>query len=553
MRLTHVVQQRGTVQLQENEPSAQSSGVESSTSGETFDKEEGKRLFNQAKEFYENGQYRQAIIHFERLRQMPGISEEIKRPLLYNIGVSNIRLRRFATAIFYLEQYISIPGADVELARAHLQEAKSGLGISPGETTTDVESTSETAPSTSEETFDKEEARELFTRAQAFYQVGQYRQAIIHFERCRQISGMPASAKRDMLYNIGVSNLRLRRFATAIFYFEQYLSMPGADEESAREHLQEAQRGAGISTGERTTTSFAQEPASTSSTGDLTGQRASVTPLGSLSGEEEVEEQESLRLVARDGGWLVFNRYAFRSEVVEYLWGGSIRPTQEELYSRSSLEPAEDGIQLDIGDTHWSLAQNAFIARPDLYRRLRPEVQAQMEGLDNEAADRPLAPPAWVPQDVWSNFLVVGEGAHRYPTASPLGTDIILVKHSNGSLGGYAERPTDRAQLFERLGVTPPGFWEAISGENPQQSMVRWLADENRHYNAFMWEQVSSGTTVREAHERYLRDAQSRAVVSALEAIKDLAGGPVGGSVIEVIFAWLTHPWNPTLDLLTPN
>jgi Tfp pilus assembly protein PilF len=66
-------------------------------------------------------------------------------------------------------------------------------------------------------------------RTADLYQRGQYRQAILLFEQLRHAPGVPDSAKLAMLFDIGMCNLKLNRYATAIIYFEQYLAMPGAD------------------------------------------------------------------------------------------------------------------------------------------------------------------------------------------------------------------------------------------------------------------------------------------------------------------------------------
>jgi hypothetical protein len=53
------------------------------------------------------------------------------------------------------------------------------------------------------------------------------------------------------LFNIGAANLRLRRFATAVIYFETYVESPDIadrDRTGAQRLLNTAKRGAGIAT-----------------------------------------------------------------------------------------------------------------------------------------------------------------------------------------------------------------------------------------------------------------------------------------------------------------
>lgn len=228
-------------------------------------------------------------------------------------------------------------------------------------------------------------------------------------------------------------------------------------------------------------------------------------------GEHEQGRQEPLRLVARDGVWLVFNRPAFRPEVVQYIWGGTFNPTQNELHP----SPAYWAGDLVIGDTHWALAQTDFAARPGLYRQIRPNVRQQIESLQDRAETRPPHRPEWIPQDIWRQFLQAEDGVHRYSGRSPLGTDIILIKRNNSPFGGYAEGPTDEAVLFRQMGETPPSLIRRLLGaERPSQARIRWLAEVNQGYNQFMWRQVQSGVGPRQARQNY-RDAVYQAYLRA--------------------------------------
>jgi tetratricopeptide (TPR) repeat protein len=77
-----------------------------------------------------------------------------------------------------------------------------------------------------------EQARQLFERARRFYNARAYRKAIILFEQARHTPGVPRL--EALLYNIGMANLRLRRFATAIIYFENYLASSAISQEDRR-------------------------------------------------------------------------------------------------------------------------------------------------------------------------------------------------------------------------------------------------------------------------------------------------------------------------------
>jgi outer membrane protein assembly factor BamD (BamD/ComL family) len=155
----------------------------------------------------------------------------VRRDCLYNIGQANLRLRRFATAILYFEEYLTMPGADRQGGEAGLAQAQQGAGVPGAEIPT------------AEAPLSMEQTREMFDEAVELYGNRQYRRAIIRFERVRQQPDIGEDVRRDCLYNIGQANLRLRRFATAIPYFEEYLTMPGADREGGEAGLAQAQQG----------------------------------------------------------------------------------------------------------------------------------------------------------------------------------------------------------------------------------------------------------------------------------------------------------------------
>lgn len=194
----------------------------------------GRTLWEQGRDFFHGRQYARAIIRFERLRQlgMPGVGAKIADELVWNIAVCNNKLRRYNTAIVYLEEYRDMSGVSAEhraSAEALLVKVKRLAGIPLEEGPAPVE-----------------RQKEMFLKAEDLYVRGQFRQAIVRFERVRQLPGISADVARDCLWNIGVCNLRLRRFATAIIYFEKYKRMSGADLAGANAHLREAKIGAGI-------------------------------------------------------------------------------------------------------------------------------------------------------------------------------------------------------------------------------------------------------------------------------------------------------------------
>jgi outer membrane protein OmpA-like peptidoglycan-associated protein len=198
--------------------------------------DEGRGLFDIARQQFDAGQYSQALVTFERVREVGGAPERVRRDCTYNIGLCNLRLRRFATATLYFEQYLAMSGADTALGQSHLDEARAGAGTS---------ATDDPAAQLTED-----QARDLFRRTTALFDAGDYRQAIVGYERLRQFSDtLGDEVRRDSLHNIGVCNLRLGRFSTAVLYFELYMAMAGADVARAQERLAEAYEGMGTAPG----------------------------------------------------------------------------------------------------------------------------------------------------------------------------------------------------------------------------------------------------------------------------------------------------------------
>lgn len=232
-RLTDLLMPTHSAMRVQLDPNDEESEAEPSVATE----EEALRTFNRGNSMYGAGQYRQAIILWERVRQSTVIDAEKKRDMLFNIGLANMQLERYATATIYFEQYREEPGADVERAEEKLETAqiRSGAAVPAEGEGTEPEARIET----------EEEARKWFRRGRRWFDAGGYRKAIILWERVRQSPAIGPEIERDLLFDIGQANIELGRYATATIYFEQYLSMPGADVERGRMWLREARQAAG--------------------------------------------------------------------------------------------------------------------------------------------------------------------------------------------------------------------------------------------------------------------------------------------------------------------
>jgi len=224
----------GRIQRQ-NHPDQQTDSA-SSADGVTI----AKRHFDRGLASFEAHQYEKAIIHFERARQAPGLSAEIYGSVVYNIVACNLKLKRYTTAIVYLEQYLTMPGADVPLAERYLRAARR-LAARDAERILTREGANIPPASDNPET-ERQRAQALFDQAHRIYLEGQYRQAIIIWEQVREIETYPEApgVQRNCLYNIARANLHLHRYATAITYLEQYMKNEGARAEEVLSLLNEA-------------------------------------------------------------------------------------------------------------------------------------------------------------------------------------------------------------------------------------------------------------------------------------------------------------------------
>ena len=83
----------------------------------------------------------------------------------------------------------------------------------------------------------------------AAYNSRNYGRAIVLYEKVRQQRDAPEVVKSACLYNIGYANIKLRRFATAIIYFETYIGRPDitdCERMMAQYRLVEAKRRIGV-------------------------------------------------------------------------------------------------------------------------------------------------------------------------------------------------------------------------------------------------------------------------------------------------------------------
>jgi tetratricopeptide (TPR) repeat protein len=212
--------------------------------------ETARQHFQAGMRLFEAGQYSAAITRLERARQIPGLSDNIHLALLYNLGVCNLRLQRFATAVTYFEECLTRPGANPAEIEPLLEQARRGTA---GDAANIMGRAGGSLPApSSDPTAQADAARTLFQQAAALYAAGQYRQAIIIFEQLRtmELTDNAESIRSTSLFNIAQCNIHLGRHATAIIYLEQYLDTATDDTDRQRVEtlLAETQRHAGTLT-----------------------------------------------------------------------------------------------------------------------------------------------------------------------------------------------------------------------------------------------------------------------------------------------------------------
>ncbi len=186
----------------------------------------GRRLHTEAQRFYDDGNYREALVVWERAREAGGATELQSASLLFNIGMSNLMLERYATAIFFFEEYLEAPGAELEVGRDRLERARRGAGVVEGAGSV-------------------RNARSLHERARRAYAEDQYARALVFWERGRHQPGLSEEQRTSFLFNIGMCNLMLERYGSAVAVFEQYLESPYADRGTGENRLRRARAGVG--------------------------------------------------------------------------------------------------------------------------------------------------------------------------------------------------------------------------------------------------------------------------------------------------------------------
>lgn len=194
--------------------------------GPALPEEELRERYSEAQQLYNAGRLPQAIAAFQRIRSLPGVPDGMQRDCVWNMGLADLQLGRYATAILLFEHYSTLEGADIPGAEARLEQARAGAGVVGEE-------------------LDADQLARRFAAAVELFERGRHRQALVAFVRIRHLKDLPPEYERDSLYNMGMALLHLQRHASAIPFFEQYSAHEGADPVEAKARLREARQAAG--------------------------------------------------------------------------------------------------------------------------------------------------------------------------------------------------------------------------------------------------------------------------------------------------------------------
>jgi tetratricopeptide (TPR) repeat protein len=180
-----------------------------------------KKLLRAANKLARRRKYRQAIISYERLVHQPGVGEAVTTPATINIGICNYRLGRYATANLYFQQYLKLPYARLKKGAYYLALTQGKLGLGP-------EAAAGKEKAAGVPSVDGKQAEAQFKKGVAKYKAGQHAVAIVLFEQARNNKLLAERLRVKAVFNLGLCSKRLRRYATAMRYFETYLGLPGA-------------------------------------------------------------------------------------------------------------------------------------------------------------------------------------------------------------------------------------------------------------------------------------------------------------------------------------
>jgi tetratricopeptide (TPR) repeat protein len=165
-------------------------------------------IFNVAETFYKAEAYSDAAINYTKLLQFDSLKGEQRAQILYNVGQCQRNLKRYANAIPYYEEAVQIgAGAFQKKAEYFLKVCREELGI----TMVNDEDVLHVG---------LDDAKDLFVQADEAYKGGNYKDALALYLQVQQYY---PDASGMMYFNMGQCNRNLKRWATALYFYERSL------------------------------------------------------------------------------------------------------------------------------------------------------------------------------------------------------------------------------------------------------------------------------------------------------------------------------------------
>ncbi len=154
---------------------------------------------------------------------------------VFNIGLCNARLRRYATALRYFTAYVELPGARLKKGRRFLNRMQGKLGLSAAGK----------SPSGRSKISAGESSRR-FKKANSLVRAKKYRRAIVAYEKLLNQPGLPEYVRASALLNAGICNYRIGRYPAAIMYYQQHLASTYARKKKGTYLMNKAKRKMGL-------------------------------------------------------------------------------------------------------------------------------------------------------------------------------------------------------------------------------------------------------------------------------------------------------------------
>ena len=205
-------------------------------------KADAKELYDKAVSFFnedDKSRYLLAIIGFQRLLYHIGFpkSKENLATTYFNLGITNLELKRRQAAVFYFELCLDQNPNHLNAPKIY-RETKANLGRLPQKAGNSKRSQNRVFS----------EVKRLFKKAERYYYRNRYTRSIYYLERARQgsiLNNYSDERKNAILYAIALSNYFLGRYSATVSYLEHYIEKKGKVKRE-QEFLSEAKFALGL-------------------------------------------------------------------------------------------------------------------------------------------------------------------------------------------------------------------------------------------------------------------------------------------------------------------